>query len=189
MRSAASWKPLGKAALAGLAFMLVGAALQALFAPTLVLSCSRQQAGEPACRLELRVIFDRIPVRHQTLEGVRSSRVEEATFGGDGGSGGTTTSSREGATPYTLRIQTSTGDVRALLWGDFAELGQVRDQLAAFLKDPRKDSLRAVARAEAVWRHVAAGVFVFGALYWLYLPIQALTLRSQARAAGPGESA
>lgn len=167
---------LRRAALTGLVFMTVGAGAQALFAPTVIVGCTRPLPGTPTCRLQWRVIFDAIPVRYQTLDGVREARVEETYRGAPGrsGSGG----KRLGVKPYKLVIDTARGPVRAVLWGDEMELRALGGTVQSFLDDPTRDSLRAVAPVDfaAVFRWAGLGLFAFGALYWLYLPFQARAL-------------
>lgn len=177
-KESGSKRPLLRAALAGLAFMTVGAGVQALFAPTVIIACARRPSGEPSCRLQWRVILDAIPVRYQVLEGVRGVRVAETYEGSPGrsGSGGR----RLGVKPYKLMVDTSRGPVRAVLWGDEMELRELRDPVATFLENPDHDAMRVALPARlAVYRWVGLGLFAFGALYWLYLPFQARALRSK----------
>src|SRR5689334_21508269 len=104
------------AALTGLCIIAAACVFQALFAPTVRISCPARTVAAPDCDLRWLAAFDLVTIRHTPLPALES--VPEIVQTAATKRGGTT----------TLYLNTAAGPVRTILWGgEPVELQALRD--------------------------------------------------------------
>lgn len=166
-------------ALKGFLLIALGCGFQALFAPTVQVTCPARTAPEaPDCEMRWLAAFDMITVRRVSLPALQP--VGEIV---------STAPSRQGGAT-TLFLNTSTGPVRTIMWGDHLSLQRdLRDPFHAYFAGAQAPAIaltmwpsrwvdpggnaanRMVRRAHPV-RLVANGLVVVGLLFWIWLPVQ-----------------
>jgi hypothetical protein len=172
------------AALTGAFIIACGVGCQALFAPTVRVTCPARTSTAPDCDLRWLAAFDLIPIRHTPLPALQpvGEIVDTST--------GTSRSSRSNAEAVTLYLDTSAGRVRTIMWGDHLSLQrELRDPLQNYFNDPRASAIELTMRPSR-WvdpggtadnrlerrthpmRLVANVVIVLGLLFWIWLPVQ-----------------
>jgi hypothetical protein len=168
------------AALTGACLIALGCGCQAAFAPTVRVSCPARTSAAPDCDLRWLVAFDMVPIRHTPLPALQPVGEIVDTAPGR---------RRGGAT--TLYLNTSTGTVRTIMWGDHLSLQRdLRDPLRSYFGDDHASAIeltmwpsrwvdpggtadnRLVRRPHPM-RLVANAVVGTGLLFWIWVPVQA----------------
>lgn len=160
-------------AIAGLCLIALACGFQAAFSPTVRITCPARSGVAPDCDLRWLAAFDRLTVRHVPLPGVTA--VSEIERTAPSRSGGAT----------TLYVETTAGRVRTILWGgNHLELQGLRDPMRAYLADPTAAALTLTMwPSKAPIRPISNAIVAIGLAYWLWIPVQIVTLltrRSQA---------
>jgi len=164
--------------LTGACLIALGCGCQAVFAPTVRVSCPPRTSAAPDCDLRWLVAYDMLPVRHTPLPALQP--VGEIV--------NTAPSRRGGAT--TLYLNTSAGPVRAIMWGDHLSLQRdLRDPLRSYFGDPHASAIELtmwpsrwvdaggtadnrLVRRPHPRRLVAHAIVGVGLLFWVWVPVQ-----------------
>jgi hypothetical protein len=172
------------AALTGALIIACGVGCQALFAPTVRVTCPARTSAAPDCDLHWLVAFDLIPIRHTPLPALQPVGEIVDT------ESGTRRSSRSNAEAVTLYLDTSAGQVRTIMWGDHLSLQrELRDPLQSYFSDPHASAIELtmwpsrwadpggtadnrLERRPHPMRLVASAIIVMGLLFWIWLPVQ-----------------
>jgi hypothetical protein len=139
------------------------------------------------------VAFDMVPIRHTPLPALQP--VGEIV--------NTAPARRGGAT--TLYLNTSTGPVRTVMWGDHLSLQRdLRDPLRSYFDDAHASAIELtmwpsrwvdpggtadnrLVRQPHPMRLVANAIIVVGLLFWIWLPVQIVMFVAR-RTTGPAVS-
>lgn len=170
MADSSSLRGIRNSALFGAVIIALACGLQAVFAPTVRVTCPARTAAAPDCDLRWLVAFDRLTVRHTPLPALKPvGEIEQ-----------TAPTRRGGAT--TLFLDTAAGRVRTIMWGEHLSLQALRDPLRKYFADPHAPALDVT-----MWptiqtaddyhrphpmRQIANVLVVLGLLCWLWLPVQ-----------------
>ncbi len=162
----------------GLCIIAIACGLQAAFAPTVRVSCPARTSAPPDCELRWLVAFDIVPIRRTALPGLQSAG-EVESMGSERRARGSTS-----VVPYSVYLQTATGRVRTILWGDYMELQTFREPIVQYLGDEHAPPLVVTMRPSAnPWRMIVNGIVCLGLVCWVWLPVQiAVFLTRQLRA-------
>jgi hypothetical protein len=166
------------AVLTGAVLIALACGCQAAFAPTVRVSCPARTSTAPDCDLRWLAAFDLITVRHTPRPALQP--VGEIVS--------TAPSRRGGAT--TLYLNTSTGPVRTIMWGDHLSLQRdLQEPLRRYFDDAHAPAIeltmwpswwtdpggaadnRLERRTHPI-RLVANAVVVVGLLFWIWIPVQ-----------------
>ena len=181
------------AALTGALIIAVGIGCQAAFAPTVVVSCPARTAADPDCDLRWLVAFDTVTVRHTALPSLQPVGEIVDT------SPGRRVSVRQGTRTeaVTLYLNTTAGPVRTIMWGDHLSLQrELRDPLRSYFSDAHASAIE-LTMSPSRWvdpggtadnrlerkahpmRLVANALIGFGLLFWIWLPVQIVSIVSR----------
>ncbi len=169
-----TWRGVWTAVAFGGCLVAIACGVQAAFAPTVRVTCPARPAAAPDCELRWLVAFDLIPVRVTRLQGLHTvGQVVESNPGSGRSSTGPNSRLGGSAGAYTVYLQTATGPVRTIMWGNNMELQWFRAPIEHYLTAPEAPPFSAT-----LWpsthpmRQIANAIIIVGLLFWVWLPFQ-----------------
>jgi hypothetical protein len=171
--------------LTGAFLIALGTGGQALFTPTVQVSCPARSSAAPDCEMRWLVAFDQVTIRRTPLPGLQPGNEIVSTAPGRKG----------GAT--TMFLKTSAGPVRTIMWGDHLSLQHdLRDPLHAYFSDAHAQAIE-LTMESSNWvdpggnadyrfvrkthplRWVVNTIIGVGLLCWVWLPVQIVKLMAR----------